>query len=68
MSGWWPPYPAWWCVADQGCLVTKHPGQQSACWHTLKPEELTDRVSPQEDSAMDGVKQEEEVQFSGGGL
>ena len=19
-----------WCVADQGCLVTRHPGQQSA--------------------------------------
>ena len=59
-----------WMVATLPCLpypvVCSRPrmfgydtsGPAVSCWHTLKPEELTDQVSPQEDSAMDGVKQE----------
>ena len=37
---------AWWCVPDHGCLVTKH---LVAPFNT---EEITLKVSPQEDSAL----------------
>ena len=56
-----------WMVATLPCLVVcsgprmfgyETSGPAVSCWHTLKPEELKDQVSPHEDSALDGVKQE----------
>ena len=32
-------------------------GPAVSCWHTLKPEELKDQVSPQQRLRLDGVKQ-----------